>query len=213
MTSEDLRFDLLVVFESFSKSLGDEDNDIKLNDYLSSYQELNKFFNLMGAVFGFVSKDLQSKIDILSDLQKQNSNNFDTAKKMIEYEKNCNLLHKNGYTSGSRTLLRLHRGLDFIRLFLKSVGELKNHETTANVCREAYNITLAKYHPFLIRKGAQIAMYTMPTRQELLKKVCGNDDEYIESTINILPKTLEVTAVVYERIENLYSFYNLHDLP
>ncbi|KRT81030.1 hypothetical protein AMK59_6045, partial [Oryctes borbonicus] len=207
------KFDLVIVHESFSKALHDEEDDVKLEDYLNSYQELNKFFNLMGAVFGFVSKDLQSKIDILSDLHKQNGNNFGTAKKMIEHEKNCRLLHKSGYTSGSRTLLRLHRGLDFIRLFLKSIGELKDEETTASVCREAYNVTLAKHHPFLIRKGAQIAMYTMPTRQELLKKVCGNDDEHIENTINILPKTLEVTAVVYERVENLYSSYSLHDLP
>lgn len=65
----------------------------------------------MGAVFGFVSKDLKSKIDILIDLQKQNESNFKTVKKMMEYEKNNNLLYKNGYTSGSRTLLRLHRAL------------------------------------------------------------------------------------------------------
>lgn len=69
----------------------------------------------MGAVFSFVSKDLQAKIDILNDLLKQNSS-FETAKQMIEYEKTSNLLHKSGYTSGSRTLLRLHRGLGTVML-------------------------------------------------------------------------------------------------
>lgn len=54
---------------------------------------------------------------------------------------------------------------------MKSVGELKDEDNTATACRQAYDITLAKHHPFLIRKGAQIAMYTMPTRQELLRKV------------------------------------------
>lgn len=65
----------------------------------------------MGTVFGFVSKDLKSKIDILSEQLREDNTNFETARKMIEYEKSNNLLYKNGYTSGSRTLLRLHRGL------------------------------------------------------------------------------------------------------
>ncbi|KAI4465021.1 glycolipid transfer protein-related [Holotrichia oblita] len=213
MTAEQVRFDLVIVHENFSNAIHEEEEDIHLENYLNSYEELNKFFNLMGAVFGFVSKDLKSKIDTLVDLQKQNESNFKTVKKMMEYEKHNNLLHKNGYTSGSRTLLRLHRALDFIRLFLKSVGELKNEDSTASVCRQAYDNTLAKHHPFLIRKGAQVAMYTMPTRQDLLRKVCGNDDEHIQNTINILPKTLEVSAVVHQRIENLYTLHSLHNLP
>lgn len=213
MTTADEKFDLLVVHENFLKSLYEEEEDIRLEDYLNSYEELNKFFHLMGTVFGFVSKDLKSKIDILSEQLREDNTNFETARKMIEYEKSNNLLYKNGYTSGSRTLLRLHRGLDFIRLFLKSVGELKDEDNTATACRQAYDITLAKHHPFLIRKGAQIAMYTMPTRQELLRKVCGNNEEHVQNTINILPKTLEVTAVVHKRIENLYTSHNLHSLP
>lgn len=67
----------------------------------------------MGTVFGFVSKDLKAKMDILNELLKDSnkSENFITVKKMIEYEKQNDLLNKKGYVSGSRTLLRLHRGL------------------------------------------------------------------------------------------------------
>lgn len=67
----------------------------------------------MGTIFGFVSKDLKSKMDILAEYlsSEKTSDNFKTVKKMIEYERDCQLLHKEGYTSGSRTLLRLHRGL------------------------------------------------------------------------------------------------------
>lgn len=66
----------------------------------------------MGTIFGFVSSDLKSKMDILSELlNKDDNSNFMTVKKMIEYEKNNKLLKKHGYVSGSRTLLRLHRGL------------------------------------------------------------------------------------------------------
>lgn len=66
----------------------------------------------MGTVFGFVSSDLKNKMEILSEFLKgEQSANFRTVKTMIEYEKNNSLLAKKGYVSGSRTLLRLHRGL------------------------------------------------------------------------------------------------------
>lgn len=66
----------------------------------------------MGTVFGFVSSDVKSKVDILEDFRKkENSDKFESFKSMIIYEQNDGLLKKSDYVSGSRTLLRLHRGL------------------------------------------------------------------------------------------------------
>lgn len=65
----------------------------------------------MGTIFGFVSKDLKAKMDLLKELLVNSGENFSSVKEMIEYEKENELLNKKGYTSGSRTLLRLHRGL------------------------------------------------------------------------------------------------------
>ncbi|KAJ8916759.1 hypothetical protein NQ315_013964 [Exocentrus adspersus] len=81
--------------------------------------QLFRFFTLMGTVFGFVSKDLKAKMDILRELLKDSSKSdkFITVKEMIEYEIKNDLLNKKGYTSGSRTLLRLHRGLGCDAIF------------------------------------------------------------------------------------------------
>lgn len=95
---------------------------------------------------------------------------------------------------------------------MKKVGNLSDEDNTGAVCREAYDNTLSKHHPFVIRKGAQIAMYTLPTRGNLLKKVCGGEEE-IQRNITILPNTLEATDAVYNRIEALYTTYDLHSLP
>lgn len=68
----------------------------------------------MGSVFSFVSSDVRSKIDILYGLRASDTEelkNFETFKTMLEYEKEAQLLNQKGYVSGSRTLLRLHRGL------------------------------------------------------------------------------------------------------
>lgn len=66
----------------------------------------------MGTVFGFVSSDVRSKIEILEEHRKKdNAEKFESFAKMMEYEKSSSLLDKKDYVSGSRTLLRLHRGL------------------------------------------------------------------------------------------------------
>ncbi|XP_050307197.1 ceramide-1-phosphate transfer protein isoform X2 [Anthonomus grandis grandis] len=178
------KFDIKVVHDKFEASL-QEDDDVDLELYLESFEELNKFFNLMGTVFGFVSKDLRQKMDYLNNLVIDNDTNqqYKTVKRMIEHEKENELLHKKGYISGSRTLLRIHRGLDFIQLFLKKIGDLENHESTVVACRDAYEQTLAKHHSFLVKNGAKVAMYTLPTREQLLKKVFGYRDRLSNAVI------------------------------
>ncbi|XP_006564956.1 ceramide-1-phosphate transfer protein isoform X3 [Apis mellifera] len=195
-------FDLRLVHDHFDRALV-QDDDIDLKAYLDAYNELyniityiHRFFQLMGSVFGFVSSDLKQKIEILIDLINKNDQNYGTIKTMIEYEKENKILDKGDYSNGARTLLRLHRGLD--------------SDKTSSCCQDAYNKTLAKHHPWVIRKAAVVAMYTMPTRELLFKKVCGSD---VQRNVDVLPKMLEVTADVFNRTHNLYEIHQLHSLP
>jgi len=205
------RFDLNLVHRKFKESLHESnENDIHMDSYLEGFKELNKFFHLMGTVFGFVSNDVKSKIEILEELRKkENSDKFSTFNSMMNYEKTTGLLNKSDYVSGSRTLLRLHRGLEFIREFLCNLGKLNPFEKTSAVCQTAYNQTLAQYHPWLVRKGAIVAMYTMPTRDQLLNKVCSD----VELAIQLLPDMLETTKNVYDRTQRMFTEYDLHGLP
>lgn len=77
-----------------------------------------RFFQLMGSVFSFVSSDLKQKIDILTNLLKKNDQQYTTVKSMIEYEKENKQLEKPDLSNGTRTLLRLHRGLGTMLLSL-----------------------------------------------------------------------------------------------
>ncbi|KAK0075454.1 hypothetical protein PV325_004778 [Microctonus aethiopoides] len=201
-------FDLKIVHDNFDRAIIDED-DINLRAYLDAYNELYKFFQLMGTVFSFVSSDLKQKIDHLNNLLSK-EDKYSTIKSMIEYEKESKLIEKTDYSNGARTLLRLHRGLDFIREFLRQLGEITDGEKTSSYCQDAYNKTLAKYHPWVIKKAAIVAMYTMPTREVLFKKVCGDN---VQRNVDVLPKMLEVTADIYNRTHNLYEVHGLHSLP
>lgn len=105
------KFDLVKVSEHFKTSLKDDD-DVLLDEYLDGYRELYKFCQLMGSVFSFVSSDVKTKIEILDQFRKkENPEVFISFKTMLEHEKSTGLLKKTDYVSGSRTLLRLHRGL------------------------------------------------------------------------------------------------------
>lgn len=99
------------------------------------------------------------------------AHHFSTVLNMVEYEREHNLLGKDNYVSGSRTLLRLHRSLEFIQAFLRSINDLKEEESTSGPCIKAYEDTLGHHHTFLIRTGAKIAMYTLPTKHQLLSNV------------------------------------------
>ncbi|XP_076293504.1 ceramide-1-phosphate transfer protein [Lasioglossum baleicum] len=202
-------FDLKLVHDHFDRALT-EDDDVDLRAYLDAYNELYKFFQLMGSVFGFVSSDLKQKIEILVELLTKDDQNYTTVKSMLLYEKENNILDKGDHTNGARTLLRLHRGLDFIREFLRQLGDLSDVDKTSNSCQDAYNKTLAKHHPWVIRKAAVVAMYTMPTRELLFKKVCGSE---VQRNMDVLPKMLQVTEDVFNRTHNLYEIHQLHNLP
>lgn len=65
----------------------------------------------MGSIFSFVSSDLKQKIEVLNELVKKDEQNYETIKTMIQHEKENKLLQKSDFVNGSRTLLRLHRGL------------------------------------------------------------------------------------------------------
>lgn len=67
----------------------------------------------MGSIFGFVCSDVKCKVEILEEFRenKEVAEKFESVKRMMIYEKDKELLSKKDYVSGSRTLLRLHRGL------------------------------------------------------------------------------------------------------
>lgn len=98
---------------------------------------------------------------------------------------------------------------DFIRSLLRKLGEIEADDKTSTVCSQSYNETLANFHPFLIRKAASLAMYAMPTRDQLLNKVCSD----VQRSIEALPEMLQVTDTVYDRVEALYTQFDFHGLP
>ena len=53
--------------------------------------------------------------------------------------------------SGSRTLLRLHRALEYITEFLGRLDDLEDETYLSQASKDAYEQTLMKYHPWIVQ--------------------------------------------------------------
>ena len=82
----------------------------------------------------------------------------------------------------------------------------------SSIAADAYKQSLANYHPWLVRKAAVWAMYTLPNIDDLKKKIAAPNMEHQEMK-QLLKDVTEVMKPVYDITEELYTRHNLHGLP
>jgi len=156
---------------------------------------------------------VKAKLEILEGYRKaEGKASYETVEKMLEFEKRTDFIRTNKESSGSRTLLRLHRALNFVSKFLGKIDGLKDSEGTSHVAKEAYTDTLAKYHPWLIQKGAILAMYALPNKKDLISKVCDGKIEVSEAR-RLLHDVIASTEKIYNQCEAAYKSHDLLSLP
>lgn len=92
----------------------------------------------------------------------------------IEYEieNKITVIKKKPY-SGTRAINRLTRALIFIVKLLEDLIVAPDDASAGKVASEAYAATLKKHHPWLVQKTVGAAMYTLPNRDKLIVKLCG----------------------------------------
>lgn len=201
-----------IVIDAFRKAK-QEDGSILLDEYVRGYDELCIFFDSLGSVFGFITSDVREKIGILQHHRsKENGDKYDTVKRMFDFEVEKELTAaQTKPLSGSRTLLRLHRALAFTMLFMKRLSEAGKKDSSSTLASEAYNETLSLYHPWLIRKAALLAMYTLASVGDMVKTAAGEVSE--DEAKKMLKDAVDAIKPVYDTTEELYTSYDLHGLP
>jgi hypothetical protein len=177
-----------------------------------------RFFHLLGAVFVFVANDVESKITILESYSKESEHGvyYRTIQTMIQFEKSKNILTDTKRPSGSRTLLRLHRALEFVSHFMQEVSRLDDDNGTAEVARDCYKRTLAKYHPWYIRKSASLAMYALPYRRQLIERAYSGSIPNYETQKSIsdsMNRLAQLADEVFNATHKLFDEHELLDVP
>ena len=55
-------FDMENLFKYFSECYGEDGSALRMDSYIKGYEEIVKFLNLLGTVFGWVASDVVAKI-------------------------------------------------------------------------------------------------------------------------------------------------------
>lgn len=166
-------------------------------------------------MFGFISQDAVHKIKILvTYMDGENGSQYRTIQSMVKYELDGELvdLTKRGShpDSGCRTLLRLHRALRWLELFLERLRTSNEDDKTSVMCAEAYNESLAQHHLWLIRKSVGVAFCALPGRLTFFEVMNVGPPEQVVTTLG---EVLPLISEVYQITEKLYAEHNLLDLP
>lgn len=212
--AQEEKFSLLEVLDTFKLCLS-ENKEVYLEHYVAGWRGLIKFLNSLGSVFGFISKDAVNKIKILvSYMEGENGSHYATIQSMVKYELDNDLvdLTKRGNhpESGSRTLLRLHRALRWLELFLERLRTSSEDSKTSVMCGDAYNESLAQHHPWVVRKAAGMAFCMLPGRPAFFEVMNVGPPEQVVATLG---EALPLISEVYKITETLYAEQNLLDLP
>ncbi|NXQ20468.1 CPTP protein, partial [Peucedramus taeniatus] len=110
--------------------------------------------------------------------------------------------------SGCRTVLRLHRALRWLQLFLE--GLRSGDPRTSVLCTDAYNASLAEHHPWVVRKAATVAFCALPSRDAFLEIMnVGSAEE----AVAMLGEAIPYIGDVYSITQELFAQHKLLDLP
>ncbi|XP_072101529.1 ceramide-1-phosphate transfer protein [Mobula birostris] len=207
-------FRLSEVLESFRSCLT-ESGELVQEHYLDGWKGLVKFMNSLGAAFSFISKDVVTKIQILENYGcSERGQEYRTIQSMVKYEVDNKLvdLKKRGdhWDSGCRTLLRLHRALKWLQLFLEKLRVASDDSKTSVLCTDAYNDSLANYHPWIVRKAAVLAFHLLPSRADFFEVMNMGTTEKVVAT---LEEAVPLISKTYDITQDLYAQHDLLDLP
>ena len=133
---------------------------------------------------------------------------YSTMQGTIEYEveNKITVIKKKPY-SGTRAINRLTRALIFIVKLLEDLIVAPDDASAGKVASEAYAATLKKHHPWLVQKTVGAAMYTLPNRDKLIVKLCGEAKN--QDDLDAVGKT----GAILTKLNNANTeFLGKHDL-
>ncbi|XP_042536542.1 glycolipid transfer protein domain-containing protein 2 isoform X1 [Dipodomys spectabilis] len=184
--------------------------DVELAQYLAGWREFLRFLTPLGSIFAFASSEAFSKVTVLeAQVHGPRAEHYTSLSTMAAWERRAGLLEPPlAGSSGSRTLLVLHRALRWAQLCLSRVatGTLGDPDAGAQ-CADAYRTALAPHHPWLVRHAARLAFLALPSRDRLLELACpGASEADARAALARAAGTLED---VYNRTQSLLAGHDL----
>lgn len=198
-----------------------------------------RFMDSLGPMVSLISKEIESKTSVIRQLAllseegpdaefqpnvnskdsvnsrtPQHTGAYRSVHSMIRAELDGAVVDFHHQTdSGCRTLLRLHRALLWLKLFLQKLAETQGGgrlRSPSELCREAYQSTLAQHHTWFVRRAAELAFIAMPERGFFFKLVCVQNQEELSRLLN---RAVAAIGEVYDRTQRALEENGMLDLP
>ncbi|XP_021174501.2 glycolipid transfer protein domain-containing protein 2 isoform X1 [Fundulus heteroclitus] len=139
---------------------------------------------------------------------------YNSVRSMIWTELNRGIVDFQRQTdSGCRTILRLHRALLWLKLFLQKLAETPTAgrlRSPSDLCREAYQSTLAHHHTWFVRRAAELAFIALPERGFFFRLVCVQGQEELSV---VLTRVVNAIGEIYDRTQKALEENGMLDLP
>ncbi|XP_044040197.1 ceramide-1-phosphate transfer protein-like [Siniperca chuatsi] len=220
-------------------SLADAD-DILLEPYLQSWDQLLNFMESLGTVVSLFSQKVKEKVVLIRQLSLKHSteahgkpdppdhaglqtpasfglNNgaYRSVRSMMEVELKAGMVDFSRRTdSGCRTLLRLHRSLLWLKLMLEGLAEGPDadgrYKTPGELSRDAYNVALAPHHPWMLRQAAEFVFLALPDRQYFLQLVCVQSQREATPVLHII---IHALTQVHAQTQRILAEHDMLELP
>ncbi|XP_077357482.1 ceramide-1-phosphate transfer protein isoform X2 [Festucalex cinctus] len=198
----------LLLFLTSSVSIGD---DVLLEPYLQSWDQLIAFMESLGPVVSFFSQEVNDKMGLIRQLARA----YRSVRSMVEAELHEGVVdfsHRSD--SGCRTLLRLHRSLLWLAMTLDGLthgpdphGRLK---TPGELGRDAYQVALAPHHSWVLRQAAELVFLALPEREYFLRLVCAQNQQEAEPVLRVIIRALQR---VHGATQRILEQHGMLDLP
>jgi len=176
--------------------------------FMNAFKDILVIFDSFGTGFGFVKSDIVLKLGIIRGIYEADTEGNQTLQVMVEREVKAGTARNKKKQGGSRNLLRLMWGVQFIRLMLKEIGT-REDITAPEAIRAAYDAALREHHPWAIRTAVSAAIHFVPSKDVLLKKL--NID--IERRTEYLGRCESSLGPLIDRMYGYYEKNGLLDLP
>ncbi|OSX70999.1 hypothetical protein BU14_0617s0004 [Porphyra umbilicalis] len=176
--------------------------------FLAAMSEVALLFDQLGTGFGFVRKDITSKVAILRSHLAAAPDTYRSLQTGVTAEAAAGTAAVTSPPSAARTLLRLLWATKFLAVLMAELGSAYtpgSTKTLRDAVGKAYGAALRPHHSWVVAKGVAAALLLLPSKEVFLTKV-GVDLARREELLR------RVDAVFGPLVEDCYAFYERHQL-
>uniref|UniRef100_A0A8C9ZJU0 Si:ch73-269m23.5 n=1 Tax=Sander lucioperca TaxID=283035 RepID=A0A8C9ZJU0_SANLU len=191
----------------YLKSSRADADDILLEPYLQSWDQLLNFMESLGTMVSFFSQKVKEKVVLIRELSLKRAA-YRSVRSMVEAELKDGVVDFSRRTdSGCRTLLRLHRSLLWLQLMLEGLAEGPDHLRSPE---DAYRVALAPHHPWVLRQAAEFVFLALPDRGFFLQLVCVKTQH---EAAPVLHAIIDALALVHVQTQRILAEHGMLELP